>query len=141
MLNNRLNVTFDYFQRKSKNMVGPAPELPNLLGIAVPKVNNLDMTSKGWEIQVNWRDQIRDFKYGVTLSLSDNQVVIDKYPNPSNTILDKDNNNTYYAGAHVGDIWGIPNNRHRKDRSRDERSFGRYAQWRTGCTRFRLGSR
>ena len=34
---NRLNVTFDYFQRKSKNMVGPAPELPNLLGIAVPK--------------------------------------------------------------------------------------------------------
>ena len=78
MLNNRLNVTFDYFQRKSKNMVGPAPELPNLLGIAVPKVNNLDMTSKGWEIQVNWRDQIRDFKYGVTLSLSDNQVVIDK---------------------------------------------------------------
>lgn len=40
------------------------------------------MTSKGWEIQVNWRDQIRDFKYGVTLSLSDNQVVIDKYPNP-----------------------------------------------------------
>lgn len=107
MLNNRLNVTFDYFQRKSKNMVGPAPELPNLLGIAVPKVNNLDMTSKGWEIQVNWRDQIRDFKYGVTLSLSDNQVVIDKYPNPSNTILDKDNNNTYYAGAHVGDIWGF----------------------------------
>lgn len=105
--NNRLNVAFDYFQRKSKNMVGPAPELPNLLGIAVPKVNNLDMTSKGWEIQVNWRDQIRDFKYGVTLSLSDNQVVIDQYPNPSNTILDKDNDNTYYAGAHVGDIWGF----------------------------------
>ena len=46
MLNNRLNVTFDYFQRKSKNMVGPAPELPNLLGIAVPKVNNLDMTKQ-----------------------------------------------------------------------------------------------
>lgn len=28
MLNNRLNVTFDYFQRKSKNMVGPAPNYP-----------------------------------------------------------------------------------------------------------------
>ena len=41
------------------------------------------------------------------VSLSDNQVVIDKYPNPSNTILDKDNNNTYYAGSHVGDIWGF----------------------------------
>ncbi len=107
MLNNRLNVSFDYFQRKSKDMVGPAPELPNILGIGVPKVNNLNMTSKGWEIQINWRDQIRDFKYGATLSLSDNKVVIDKYPNPSNTILDKDNNIVYYPGAVVGDIWGF----------------------------------
>lgn len=107
MLNNRLNVSFDYFQRKSKNMVGPAPELPEILGIGVPKVNNLDMTSKGWEIQVNWRDQIRDFKYGVTLSLSDNKVVIDKYPNEFNTILDKDNKIVYYPGAVVGDIWGF----------------------------------
>lgn len=107
MFRNRLNVTFDYFQRKSKDMVGPAPELPTILGIAVPKVNNLDMTSKGWEVQVNWRDQIKDFKYGVTATLSDNQVVIDKYPNPSNSILDKDNKNMYYAGAHIGDIWGF----------------------------------
>ena len=107
MLNNRLNVNFDYFQRKSKDMVGPAPELPTILGIAVPKVNNLDMTSKGWEVQVNWRDQIKDFKYGVTLSLSDNKVEIDKYPNPSNTILDKDNKIVYYPGATVGNIWGF----------------------------------
>ncbi|WP_257220416.1 hypothetical protein [Phocaeicola dorei] len=64
-------------------MVGPGQELPTILGIAVPNVNNLNMTSKGWELQVSWRDQIRDFRYGVTLALSDNQVVIDKYPNPS----------------------------------------------------------
>lgn len=107
MFRSRLNVTFDYFQRKSKDMVGPAPELPTILGIAVPKVNNLDMTSKGWEVQVNWRDQIKDFKYGVTATMSDNQVVIDKYPNPSNSILDKDNNTMYYAGAKIGDIWGF----------------------------------
>lgn len=107
MLRNRLNVSFDYFQRKSKDMVGPAPELPNILGIDVPRVNNLDMTSKGWEVQVTWRDQIKNFKYGATLSLSDNQVVIDRYPNESNTIMDKDNKNTYYAGAHIGDIWGF----------------------------------
>lgn len=47
----------------------------------MPKVNNLDMTSKGWELQLSWRDQIRDFRYGVTLNLADNFVVIDKYPN------------------------------------------------------------
>ena len=68
MLNNRLNVNLDYFQRKSKDIVGPAPELPNILGIKVPNVNNLDMTSKGWELMVTWRDQIQDFRYGATLS-------------------------------------------------------------------------
>ena len=87
------------------------------------------MTSKGWEMQVNWRDQIRDFKYGITLSLSDNQVVIDKYPQSNQTILDKDNNQPYYAGAHVGDIGDWKQSASQTDQ-RDERSFGRYAQWR-----------
>ena len=64
----------DYFQRETFDMVGPAPELPDVLGAAVPKVNNLDMTSKGWELQVSWRDRIADFRYGVTFNLSDNFV-------------------------------------------------------------------
>lgn len=100
VLNNRLNLSFDYFQRKTFDMVGPAPELPDILGTSVPKVNNLDMTSKGWELAVRWRDQIGDFSYGATLSLSDNFVVIDKYPNPSKNL------ENYYAGARLGDIWG-----------------------------------
>ena len=99
-LNNRLTGSFDYFQRKTFDMVGPAPELPDVLGAAVPKVNNLDMTSKGWELQLSWRDRIADFRYGVTFNLSDNFVTIDKYPNPSKTI------GTHYAGSRLGDIWG-----------------------------------
>lgn len=106
MFNNRLTLNADYFQRATKDMVGPAPELPGILGTAVPKVNNLDMTSKGWEMQLIWRDQIRDFRYGVTFSLSDNKVVINKYPNASNSIFDKNGNIWYYPGAVVGDIWG-----------------------------------
>ena len=58
------------------------------------------MTSKGWDLQVSWRDQIEDFRYGVGLTLSDNTVTIDKYPN------DAKNLGKYYAGAVLGDIWG-----------------------------------
>ncbi|MDY5237680.1 MAG: TonB-dependent receptor [Bacteroides helcogenes] len=101
LLNNRLNLSFDYFQRKSKDMVGPGEELPAILGASVPNINNLDMTSKGWELQVSWRDQINEFRYGATFTLSDSKVVIDKYPNPS-----KDLGQTYYDGAVLGDIWG-----------------------------------
>ncbi|MDE5759466.1 MAG: SusC/RagA family TonB-linked outer membrane protein, partial [Bacteroides sp.] len=99
-LNNRLTGSFGYFQRKTYDMVGPAQELPDVLGASEPKINNLDMTSKGWDLQISWRDVIRDFSYGVSLTLSDNIVVIDKYPNPSKSL------STYYDGAKLGDIWG-----------------------------------
>lgn len=99
-LSDRLTGSFGYFQRKTYDMVGPAPELPDILGISVPKVNNLDMTSKGWDLQIGWRDFIKDFHYGVSLTLSDNFVVIDKYPNESKNL------NNHYPGARLGDIWG-----------------------------------
>lgn len=99
--NNRLTGSFGYFQRKTYDMVGPAEELPDILGAAAPKVNNLDMTSKGWDLQISWRDRISDFSYGVSLTLSDNIVTIDKYPNDSKDL------SQYYAGARYGDIWGL----------------------------------
>lgn len=102
LLNNRLSGTFGYFQRKTYDMVGPAPELPDVLGTSVPKVNNLDMTSKGWDMQISWRDQTKSgFRYGATFTLSDNKVVIDRYPN------DAKNLSYYYKGAVLGNIWGF----------------------------------
>ena len=101
LFSDRLTGSFGYFQRKTYDMVGPAPELPDILGTGVPKVNNLDMTSKGWDLQIGWRDYIRDFNYGIVLTLSDNIVVIDKYPNESKNL------NNYYPGARLGDIWGF----------------------------------
>lgn len=99
-LDNRLTGSFGYFQRKTYDMVGPAQDLPDVLGASEPKVNNLDMTSKGWDLQISWNDQIEDFRYGVSLTLSDNTVTIDKYPNDPKQL------NKYYAGAKLGDIWG-----------------------------------
>lgn len=100
-LNNRFTGSIGYFQRKTFDMVGPAPELPDVLGTDVPKVNNLDMTSRGWELQASWRDQVGDFQYGVSFMLSDNQVTIDKYPNASKNLAQR-----YYVGSKLGDIWG-----------------------------------
>ena len=104
--NNRLTGSFGYFQRKTYDMVGPAQELPDVLGAKEPKVNNLDMTSKGWDLQVSWRDRINDFNYGVSLTLSDNKVIIDKYPNPSKSLGITSKGSAVYDGAVFGDIWG-----------------------------------
>ncbi|WP_290092912.1 TonB-dependent receptor [uncultured Bacteroides sp.] len=104
--NNRLTGSFGYFQRKTYDMVGPAQELPDILGAKEPNVNNLDMTSKGWDLQISWRDQINDFRYGVSLTLSDNQITIDKYPNPSKNLGVVSSGTSVYDGAKLGDIWG-----------------------------------
>ncbi|MDD6253386.1 MAG: SusC/RagA family TonB-linked outer membrane protein, partial [Bacteroidales bacterium] len=99
--NNRLTGSFGYYQRKTYDMVGPAPELPDILGTAEPKTNNLDMTTKGWDLQLSWRDVVNDFSYGVSLVLSDSKTIIDKYPNPAKEL------GKYYDGAVYGDIWGF----------------------------------
>lgn len=101
MFNNRLTMSFDFFNRKTIDMVGPAPELPVILGAAVPKVNNADMQSVGWELDLGWQDRIKDFSYNVHLLLSDDRQKILKYPNPTGNL------NTWNAGHYVGEIWGL----------------------------------
>ena len=104
-LKNRLNFTFDYFVRATYGMIGPAPELPQTLGAAVPKTNNSDMESRGFEVMLSWKDKIgEDFRYGLTFTLADSRQKILKYPNPSKSLGDKRDN--WYEGRYDGDIWG-----------------------------------
>lgn len=97
---NRLTGSFDYFVRKTIDMVGPAPQLPSILGIAVPNVNNADMQSRGFEVEVSWRDRIGSVDYGVKVNLADAQQNILHYPNTTNSFSD------WYSGKMSGEIWG-----------------------------------
>lgn len=101
MFNNRFTGTFDYYNRRTMDMVGPGPVLPDVLGTSSPNVNNLAMTSKGWEITVSWRDRIGDFTYGITANLYDHKTVIDEYPNPTKNL------GQYFAGQELGSIYGF----------------------------------
>ena len=100
-LQNRLNISFDWFNRKTVNMVGPAPELPVILGTAVPKTNNADLVSRGFELDLSWRDRIGEVQYGAHLLLSDDRQKILKYPNETGSL------NTWRAGEYIGEIWGF----------------------------------
>lgn len=102
MLNNRLTGSFDYYNRYTYDMVGPAPTLPSVLGTSAPKVNNADLKSYGWELELSWRDRINEFNYGVRFILSDGMREVLKYPNETNSIA----TNTYYKNQRLGDIWG-----------------------------------
>lgn len=58
------------------------------------------MKTYGWELQIGWRDQIGDFKYGAKLSLSDSQSKILRYGNPTGSL------SKYVEGELIGNIYG-----------------------------------
>ncbi|MCA5006277.1 SusC/RagA family TonB-linked outer membrane protein [Sphingobacterium bovistauri] len=102
LFNDRLTGDFNYYIRKTLNMIGPADELPTILGTNVPNTNNTDLKSQGWELQIGWQDRAinNEFEYGVKLVLSDQVSTITRYSNPSQTL------SRYYPGMKWGEIWG-----------------------------------
>ena len=103
LFNNRLTGSFDVYTRYTKNMVGPAPELPLVLGIGVPATNNCDLKTQGWELSVAWRDRLAcGLGYGINLMLSDAKTIIDSYPSNNTHSID-----TYMEGREIGEIWGF----------------------------------
>jgi TonB-linked SusC/RagA family outer membrane protein len=99
-LNNRLNTSFDYFNRKTLNMLGPGAELPAVIGASAPQQNVADLVSKGWELQIDWKETKGDFSYSLGLNLSDNRGFITKYNNKGGLL------SQYYNGYEFGQIWG-----------------------------------
>lgn len=101
LLSNRLTGSVEYYIRNTKNMIGNAPELPSILGTAVPVTNNTDLRTKGWEVSIGWNDMINDFSYGAKFNLSDARTFITRYPNnPTKSI------STYIEGREINEIWG-----------------------------------
>jgi len=100
---NRLTGSFDYYNRYTLDMVGPAPELPLTLGTDVPKTNNTDLKTAGWELSVGWNDKTDNgFGYAAKLLVSDSRTEITRYPNLTGSLDSK----TYRAGEMLGEIWG-----------------------------------
>ena len=100
-LANRLTMSYDWYQRTTKDMVGPAKQLPAVYGAMPPKTNNAELQTKGWEYEITWRDKIsKNLSYSITGTLSDYQSVVTKYDSPDGAL------SGYFPGKKLGDIWG-----------------------------------
>ncbi len=72
-LNSRLDVVFEYFEKKSIDMLYSKQ---NIFAIGYPSWNSTvwmnigSMKASGWELSLNWRDKVADFGYNVGLNLS-----------------------------------------------------------------------
>ena len=104
-LKNRLTLTADIYNRDTKGMLSKGGVLPNVLGASQPLVNAANLTTKGWEMMVSWKDQVtvagKQLNYNASAVLSDNQAKITKYNNPTGTLSD------FHVGQQLGEIWGL----------------------------------
>lgn len=99
-LNNRLQLTFDLYRRRTNGMLAAGIEIPSVVGASAPLQNVADLTSKGWELNLTWRDRIGEFAYNIGFNIYDNTAKIKKYNNESGLLSD------YYVGQRLGEIWG-----------------------------------
>jgi TonB-linked SusC/RagA family outer membrane protein len=110
LLKNRLGFTFDWYNALTSNLVSPGPQLPSVLGTTMPKKNDGEVTTKGWELEVSWNSSIADFSYGAKFVLSDYKRTVTKFNNPTKLIPDVNSfaqYQGYYEGMELGEIWGM----------------------------------
>ena len=103
---NRLEFTGDIYMRNTLNMLIDGTKIPAVYGADAPKVNSANLTTRGYELALSWRDEFKlagkPFGYNVKATLSDYRSYVTKYDNNPNKLL-----STYYEGQRIGDIWGF----------------------------------
>jgi TonB-linked SusC/RagA family outer membrane protein len=99
-LKSHLSGAFDWYQTYTTNLVGPGTAVPALLGTGVPKQNDGEVRTRGFEVELSWKNHVGNLYYEVGGNLSNNRSVVTKYNNPTRIL------STYYEGQVLGELWG-----------------------------------
>ena len=85
LLASRLGVTFDWYQKTTKDWLLEAPIL-GTSGAGAPYVNGGDIENTGLELVLNWKDNLGDFTYGITVTGSHNKNEVTRIANTDGVI-------------------------------------------------------
>jgi len=112
-LNNRLNLAFDYYSRKTMGMLTKSRVLPAVLGTDPPKQNAADMMTRGWEFTIGYNASFdvanRPFLLNVKAQLWDSKSKIIRYDNPTGYYRDDQGKANWRNGQVIGELWGLQN--------------------------------
>lgn len=86
LVDERLNVSLDYFKENRTDILLRDGTAPNLIGFATPYSNLGEVKSWGYEASIRWNDRIgSDFRYNLTLNISKNEnQIIERKETPQN---------------------------------------------------------
>lgn len=88
-LNSRLSVNFDWYNKKTKDLLIVAPILDSY-GTNAPYINGGTVENRGVELGLGWNDQKGDWTYGINLNLAHNKNEVTQVNNKDGYILGPD---------------------------------------------------
>ncbi len=99
---NKLDVSFDWYERSTSDILVAGDKFPAVLGTGAPTKNSGEMKTTGWELTTKWRDKLDNgIRYDIALNLSDYQSEIVSFDGNPNNLL-----SGLYVGRIMGEIWG-----------------------------------
>lgn len=102
LFQNRLDASFDWYSRRTKDILMAGDKYPSVLGASAPKKNSGILRTNGWELSLKWHDRLENgIKYDVSFVLSDYISKVIRFDGNPNKLL-----SSLYAGKTMGEIWG-----------------------------------
>jgi TonB-dependent starch-binding outer membrane protein SusC len=99
----RLEVNFDWYTRRTTDILTPGTMYPAVLGTSAPTQNVGELETRGWELVTKYRNSTSfGLNYNLTFTLGDYQSKVVKFEGNATKQL-----STLYAGQKVGEIWGL----------------------------------
>jgi len=114
LLNNKLDVTFDWYRKTTKDWLIQAPVLATA-GAEAPYINGGNVKNTGIELALNYHDKVGDLNYNIGLNGTYNKNRVGQIPTSDQTIhgpnnLLFDNSLEFYRaqnGFPIGYFWGL----------------------------------
>jgi TonB-linked SusC/RagA family outer membrane protein len=105
LLNNRVGITVDWFQRDTEGMIVPQEGFPTTFGTTAPQGNFGSLRTRGVEVLITYAHEFGNgLRINVTGSLADAITKITKYGSTQSI-------DSYYVGKDYGEIWGYETDR------------------------------
>ena len=105
LIKRKLNLSFDLFERNTKNMIVPQEGIPLTFGTGAPLGNYGALQTRGWEITLDFN---HTFKNGLGINfrgnISDAESILTSYGSGTQV-------NGNYNGKNIGEIWGYRTDR------------------------------
>uniref|UniRef100_A0A2B4RFN2 TonB-dependent receptor SusC n=1 Tax=Stylophora pistillata TaxID=50429 RepID=A0A2B4RFN2_STYPI len=102
-INDKLALRADIYKATTDNGFY-SKEVPTSFGAAMPQINGAKYENNGWDLQVKWSDNIKDFSYGISAGLSDN---VNKVVSLPDSRIIRYGTNSWVEGEEVNSTYGF----------------------------------